>query len=161
MRTGLYALVLILAATNWAAAGDWSHYDNARYGYGIDIPPDFEAMGEADNGDGQQFRGGFGTQVLTVFGANVIADGFEAEVAQRQSWAEEAGWTLTYQAATPSWASYSGTNGARVSYARVIALCGGTQIAMFELEYFASDSAELAPVVDRLVRSLKASDGTC
>mgnify|MGYP002683360427 CR=1 FL=1 len=67
------------------------------------------------------------------------------------------GWAVTYQAITPSWASYSGTKGGRVFYARAISMCGGGVIGMFEVEYSRADLAAFDPVVNRLVHSLKDS----
>ncbi len=154
-------LALLIGFTTPALAADWGRYDNSRFGYTIAVPPEFEDMGEAENGDGSVFRGGFGTQVLTVFGGNIVDTDFAGEVAQRMKWAEDSGWNLTYQAVTPSWASYSAKRSGRILYARMISLCGGAQFAMFELEYFDVDLAELNPVVDRLVPSLKGSGGGC
>jgi hypothetical protein len=144
-----FAFLLLMPAIAANAAG-WGRYENARFGYGIDVPPDFAAMGEAQNGDGQVFSRG--TQVLTVFGGNVTEADFEREIAWRKS---NVDFNLTYEATTPSWASWSGKKRDRILYARAVALCGGTQYAMFELEYFAVDLKEMDPVVERLVRSLR------
>ena len=63
-------------------------------------------------------------------------------------------WTVTYQATTPDWASYSGTKGQRVIYVREISGCKGHQYATFELEYSSIDIGKLKPMVGRLVPSL-------
>ena len=65
------------------------------------------------------------------------------------------GWAVTYEATTPSWASFSGMQGKRVLYQRMIALCDGSYAA-FRLEYSTVDMAKMDPVVERLVRTLKA-----
>lgn len=140
-----------------AIAADWERYVNDRFGYTIDIPPGFAGMGESDSGDGQVFRGGLGTQVLTVFGGTVTEGTFEDEVAWRKSRAADDGLTTTYEASTPSWASWSGKRGDRIVYDRMIALCDGNGYALFDLEYFAVDMAEVDPLIDRLVRSLRSS----
>ena len=145
-------LALLMLVSVPALAAEWGHYDNARFGYGIDIPPGFVAGGEADNGDGQVFS--TPTATLRVFGGNLLQD-FEAEAAQRRAFATSDGWALTYQVTTPGRASYSGKRGARILYARLIALCGGTAFGMFELEYSRSDITKFDSVVTRLVQSLR------
>lgn len=134
---------------------EWSRYANARFGYGIDVPPGFSAAPEADNGDGASFAPADGAERLTVWGGSVTEPDFEAEVAQRIAWTEADGWAITYRAVTPRWASYSGTRAGRVLYARLVAACGGTEFAAFTLEYGIAELARFDPVVARLVRSLK------
>lgn len=153
----LLALLLLLPLP--ATAAEWSHYTNARFGYAIDVPPGFVAQGEADNGDGQVFR--TPTATLTVFGGNVTAADFESEVVERQRYAEQDKWAITYQVSTPQKASWSGKRGARILYARMIALCGGTQFGSFALEYSSIDRKGFDAVVERLVASLQATGGGC
>jgi hypothetical protein len=152
----IVALVLTILCTP-AFAADWTHYANARFGYSIDVPPGFVAGGEADNGDGQVFASP--TARLTIFGGNIVEGDFEAEARQRRQWATDEGWGLTYQVSTPAAASFSGKRGSRILYTRLIALCGGTQFAMFSLDYSTTDLRAFDPVVERLVRSLRAGDG--
>jgi hypothetical protein len=140
-----------------ALATEWGHYENARFGYAIDIPPGFEGQGEVDNGDGQVFS--TPTAELRVYGGYILEGDFEDEIQALQQTAVEAGWTITYQAATPRWASYSGTQGSRIFYARAIALCDGA-VAEFSLTYGKVDLEAFNPIVERLVRSLKPT-GTC
>jgi hypothetical protein len=153
----LVALLLLLPFPAFAA--DWSRYANARYGYVVDVPPGFVPGGESANGDGQVFRTPVAT--LTVYGANTAEADFESEVAQRERDAAGDGWTITYTVSTPQKASFSGRRGARILYARMIALCGGAQLAAVELEYSVADLGRFSPVVDRLVMTLRAADGAC
>jgi hypothetical protein len=153
----LLALLLLLPFPAFAAG--WSHYVNPRYGYAVDLPPGFVSRGEPANGDGQVFR--TPTATLTVYGANVTAADFESEVAQRERDAEQARWAITYNVSTPQKASFSGRRGARILYVRLIALCGGAQLAAFALEYSVADLAGFDPVVDRLVASLQSTGGAC
>ena len=150
MRAGLAALLIAFAAP--AIADDWGRYENARFGYAVDVPPGFEGQGEADNGDGQVFS--TPTAELRVYGGYIVEGDFEDEVKALQQTAVEAGWTITYQATAPRWASYSGTQGSRIFYARAIALCDGA-VAEFNLTYGRADLRAFDPVVERLVRSLK------
>lgn len=155
MRAVLAALLVALASP--ALTDSWGHYVNVRFGYAIDIPPGFDGRGEADNGDGQVFS--TPTAQLQVFGSSMVEGRFEDDVAARQGASRDAGWAITYQATTPNWASYSATQGARVLYARLIPLCGET-IGVFELTYGTSDLQRFNPVVDRLVQSLKPTNGS-
>ena len=152
----LLALLLLLPLP--AMAADWGHYTNVRFGYAIDVPPGFVAQGESDNGDGQVFK--TPTAALTVYGGNVMEADFEAEVKAREGYSKDDGWAITYQVSTPQRASWSGKRGARILYGRMIALCGGEQFASFELEYSSVDLKAFNPLVDRLVSSLRATEGS-
>ena len=54
MRTLFLTLFVLFSIP--AHAQDWSRYDNARFGFGVDIPPGFVGAGESENGDGQAFK---------------------------------------------------------------------------------------------------------
>jgi hypothetical protein len=151
MRTFVLMFVSLLATP--ALAQGWGHYDNARFGYSIDIPPGFVGEGESDNGDGQGFYKADGAQGLSLWGGNLPYD-FEAEVSEAMDYAiAENGWNITYQASTPRWASFSGIKGFRILYQRMVLLCDSSYAA-FRVEYSVADSAEMDPVVERLVQSL-------
>jgi hypothetical protein len=60
---------------------------------------------------------------------------------------------------TPANGSYSGKRGGRILYARLIALCGGSQFAAFELDYSRADLSKFEPVVNRLVQSFRGGKG--
>ncbi len=150
MRALTFLLLIALAAP--ALAADWEAYGNARFGYSIEVPPGFEWGKEADNGDGRSFRSG--ATKLLVWGGNITEDSFESAVAAAKAFAIGDGWGITYEAVTPNWASFSGTQGKRVLYQRMIALCD-MQYAAFRLEYSAVDIGTLESVVERLVQTLK------
>ena len=150
MRALILFMLIALAAP--ALAADWEPYGNARFGYTIEVPPGFEWGKEADSGDGRSFRDG-ATRLL-VWGGNITEDSFESAVAAAKAFAVADGWGITYEAVTPSWASYSGTRDQRVLYQRMIALCD-MQYAAFRLEYSAVDIGKLEPVVERLVQTLQ------
>lgn len=153
----LLALLMTLVTTA-ALAAEWNRYENPRFGYEIALPPGFTPVGPPPtNGDGRVFRSDDGTQVLRVYGGNVIDPEFGDAVGRAMAAATEVGWTLSYKRVTPRWASYSGTRNSMILYARVVALCGGTQFASFEIEYPAVVLDEMHAVIDRLVPSLKAT----
>lgn len=158
MRPLLLSLLVVFAIP--AFADDWSHYDNARFGYAIDIPPGYLGRGASDNGDGQVFEPANGIQTLTVWGGFLV-DGFEAEVASRMTSVEADGWNLTYQATTPHWASFSGKVGTTMLYQRLIEICHGSGYAAFQLQYSAKDIAAMDEVLTQLVQSLQEVGGAC
>lgn len=152
----LILLILALLTTPAFAQG-WERYDNARFGYAIDIPPGFAGDGESDNGDGQSFYDATGAKGLLVWGGNLMGD-FEGEVASAIEYAQaEDGWNITYQATTPRWASFSGLKGLRILYHRMILLCDGSSYAAFRADYSVTESAEMEPVIEKLVLSLRGS----
>ncbi len=158
MRRVLFALLLLVVTP--ALAADWGQYANARFGYAVAVPPGFVGQGESDNSDGQVFRSP--TATLTVWGGNILSGDFESEFRARQQSAADGGWGITYQVSTPSNGSYSGKRGGRIMYTRLIALCGGSQFAAFELDYSRADLSKFDPVVTRLVQSFRGGKGaTC
>jgi hypothetical protein len=152
MRTILVILVTLLAAP--AFAQGWEAYDNARFGYSIDIPPGFEVASEADNGDGASFYSEAGAMDLYVWGANLLED-FASEAEQAQAFATEQGYNLTYQATTPQWTSFSGSATGKIMYQRMQLLCDGQSWAAFRVEYGTRDVGEMNAVIERLVQSLR------
>lgn len=156
MRFVFAFAVLLFAAPVLAA--DWGEYVNSRYGFVVGVPPGFTGQGESDNGDGQVFRSRDGAQKLTVWGGFLTDGDFSSEMQARLADDAGEGWTITYQASTPQWISYSGTRQGSVIYARGIARCSD-QYAMFRLQYPTADMSRLDAIVEKLVRSLKA--GQC
>lgn len=159
MRTLIFALLIALIAAP-ASAQDWGHYDNSRYGYSVEIPPDYLGQGESDNGDGQEFQRVRGAQRLTIWGGllDTVNETFEAEVKWRMEQEEAGTWNVTYQAVTPEWASFSAIKGSRILYQRMVLLCDRQSYAAFRLEYSVRDLAAMNGVVDKLAGSLR---GVC
>lgn len=154
MRVILLALLSLVTLIPAVLAGEWNHYQNARFGYDIAVPPSFTGKGEAANGDGQVFTSRNGRETLRVWGSNIAIDDFSAATLAAIETARAAGVKVTYEATTPTWASYSGIRSGTVVYVRMIALCSGTQYAAFALEYPKQDMAKFDMVVDKLVKSL-------
>ena len=154
LKPFLILLAAILPGPALAAPG-WQSYLNDRYGYEVLVPPGFDGMGEPDAHDGQVFARADGRARLTVWGGYLVDGTFDDEIASRLDDLKSAGWTITYRATTPGWASYSGTKGQRVLYFREIAGCKNTQYAVFQFEYPATEIRATGPVVDRLVAGLR------
>lgn len=153
MRLIVVALVL-MSSVAAAAILEWGHYANQRFSYSIDIPPEFSAIDEAENGDGGMSRSGDKLSELAVWGANLVEGDLGDDFASRLAAAEADGWTVSYRRETPKWASWSGSLQGRLFYARAIALCDG-QAAYFLFEYPRARQASYDPIVKRLVKSLK------
>lgn len=158
MRFLLVMLFALLTLPAFAQEGQ--RYDNGRFGYSISVPPGFVGNGESDNGDGdgQSFYDARGGKGLVVWGGNLTGP-FEAEFADVMDYAvAENGWNITYQAVTPRWASFSGVDGSRVVYQRMILLCDGASYAAFRAEYSTLDLTEMDAVIERMVQSLTGKD---
>lgn len=155
MRFVLALLLSLLALP--ALAQGWGHYDNARFAYGVDIPPGFVGQGESANGDGQAFVLAGKPIDLRVWGGMLLG-GLDAEVAARMAEDADAGWGLTYQAVTPRWASWSGMSGGRIIYKRMVALCDGESFAAFSAEYSIADRVMMDAAMERMAGSLR---GAC
>lgn len=155
MRRLIFAVMVLIAAP--AVATDWGSYENGRFGYAVDIPSGFSGQGEAENGDGQVFVPASGLEKLTVWGGNIVEEDFAAHVAHAMALAADDGWALSYQASSPSWASFSGKRNGQILYARIISLCSGSQYATFWLEYPVREIGKLDPIVSHLVGSLEAT----
>ncbi|MDR3471460.1 MAG: hypothetical protein P4M09_07185 [Devosia sp.] len=147
--------ILLVCATPVYADMGWSSYLNARYGYETAVPPGFTGLGEPDAHDGQVFRSGDGRSKLTVWGGYLVHATFDEELRQRLDDLKRGGWTITYQATTPSWGSYSGTRGQRIIYLREISGCKAEQYAIFQLDYPAVQITTMKPLIDRLVAGLR------
>lgn len=154
-------LVLCLTAAllpDMAVAAGWSRYVNVRFGYGVDIPPGFSAIREADNSDGGTSKASDGHAELAVWGTNLLDESFASEVRSRMTGDAGDGWAIGYKLVTGSGASWSGTKGGRIFYARAIPKCRD-RAAFARIEYDASAKALFDPSVSRLARSLKATIG--
>ena len=150
----LLALTFALIASP-ALAADWGHYVNERFGVEADVPPGFAPDAPPANGDGQRFV--TPTAELAIHGGLIVEGDFESEVAQRLAWTQQDGWNISYQATTPSWASWSGRKGSRILYVRAVRMCDGEAYGAFELRYSEADLKAFEPVVERLVQSLRDS----
>jgi hypothetical protein len=153
MQAAIRIALVLAAFPTLAAASDWHHYGNARFQYGIDIPPGFSSVAESDNGDGGVSRSSDGRAELAVWG-NYLADrGFAAEAQRRIAQAGDDGWTITYQKQQARWAVWSGTKGNRIVYQRAIAACHDAA-AYIRIEYDKDRAKAFDPIVARLGKSL-------
>jgi hypothetical protein len=158
MRALLVAVAMLLAVHS-AAAADWATYENKRFGFSLDLPPQFAAVSGADQIDRRSLASADGSEQLTISGGIVQPGSFNSEWKQQQAALTDAGWALSYEPKPPNWTSFTGTRGERSLYVKMIPLCGGTkQYAMFALEYPSADEAKVEPDVLRMAGSFKHAD---
>ena len=157
-RLILAALFSVCALAAIAADG-WTRYQNDRYGYGLDIPPGFSAVREADNSDGGTSASKQGKAKLAVWGTNLLVQSFKSDVNDRIASASNEGWEITYQSVKAKSASWSGTKDQRVLYVHGAPGCDG-QAAYFQLEYDASAKDDFDAIVNRMVKGFTAK-GEC
>ncbi len=154
----LAAVALTLALISVAAAAG-VRYENARFGYVVEVPAGFSEITEADNSDGGTARAAAGNAELAVWGANLLDDTFAEDVRSRIASDEADGWSVSYRTVRRAGASWSGAKGGRVAYARAIPGCDG-QAAYVRLEYDRAAAKGYDPIVRRLVARFRAT-GRC
>lgn len=155
MRIALAILATLTLALPALAQAPWGIYENARYGFALDIPPGFEGQGESDNGDGQVFLLDGRVGRLTVWGGLIVTEpDFESEARTRLAQDTEAGWGLLAQSTTATWATWSASKSGRVLHQHMIQLCDGASYAALRLDYAQVDRSRLDPLVDQLIASL-------
>ena len=148
----LFSILAMLVLVSPTLAQYWGHYSNSRFGYEIDIPPDFVGNGESDNGDGQTFYNLAAEQGLTVWGGEMM-NALEAEAGFAADALSRDGWSVTERSSTPQWATLAAMRDHRLVYQRMIALCDGRSFAAFRAEFNISDLARMDPVLSGLARS--------
>jgi hypothetical protein len=154
MRSTIRVALMLAVSSSLAMASDWGHYGNARFQYGIDIPPGFSSVAESDNGDGGATASADGRTKLAVWGSYLADRDFAAEAGWRADQDRGDGWTITYRKQTKTWAVWSGTRGNRIFYERAIVGCGDAA-AYFRLEYDKDQATTFDPIVSRLNGSLR------
>jgi hypothetical protein len=152
-RFSIIFVVCVFATS--ASAADFKPYENGRFGYVIDLPSDFKTVLTPDNGDGIGLESADGTAKLSVWGNYLTEGGFRQESDLRKKFETEDGWKFSDEKRGASWASLSGTKGDQIIYMRQIALCDDA-MGNFTLEYPAAQQKRCGPLVDRMVKTLKA-----
>ncbi len=149
----VFVFVLLLLAGPAYAQG-WEAYQNSRFGYSLEIPPDFVVQRESDNGDGATFAARGQATYLSVWGGNLLGD-LETEVGQQIAAEADGAWNVGSQTVTPRWASWSAIKGSRMAFQRMVMLCDGSQYAAFRLDYSVVDGTAMDPIIERLAARLR------
>jgi hypothetical protein len=156
MLQRILAAAFLLSASP-ALCAEWWAYDNARFGYAIELPPEFGLTIHAENGDGLALAPADKTARLLVFGTHTFDGDFSTEARVRMSQAKGDGWLIAYSKVTSHGASFSGIRQDRIVYIRGVALCNGGA-AFFQMDYPKSEMHRYDAVVMRLVRSLRPTE---
>lgn len=151
-RMRLLILLASLLLATPTLAQYWGHYTNARYGYEVDVPPDFEGNGEATDGGGQVFYRPPAEQSLGVWGGSLETELFELVQSETVDNTAQ-GWAITAQSATPQWAVLAGVRGGRSFFQRFILLCDDRSYAAMRVEFRTADLNSVEPVLQGLTRS--------
>ncbi|CCM75337.1 hypothetical protein [Rhizobium mesoamericanum] len=153
LRRSVVSIAVLVASA--ATAADFATYENGRFGYSIDLPTDFKTVLTPENGDGISLESSDRSTKLSVWGNYLTEGGFAQESKLRWKFEADDGWKFTYEKRGPSWASFSGIKGDRIIYLRQIALCDDA-MGNFTLEYPSVAQKRYGPVIERMVKTLKA-----
>lgn len=157
----LFAALTLGVPSIGVANADWSRYVDPRSGAGVDIPPGFSVdVAHEVAGTGRLFRSSDGRVFIRVSGRVLGGDEFTGVVDQALAGDQSDGWTITFRSQTPDWAAWSGARGGTLLHARIIPVCGESQIASVRMTYPALDDPDFEPVFERVSASL-AQDGGC
>jgi len=140
-----------------ARAADWWPYDNARFGYSIELPPGFGLTVLANHGDGLALAPADKSAKLLVFATPGLNGDFSSEAKIRLVLAKQDGWQVSFSKMTPQGFNFTGVRRDRIVYGRGVALCNGAS-AFFQMDYAKADMQRYDAVVMRLARSLKGTE---
>ena len=157
MRTALSLVILAIAIAGYAHATDaWRLYVNARFGAVADVPADWTAEPDPENGDGRTFTAPDGAKVLVYgnweTGDSVVVD---AITSPRQ------GETITYRFHKNGVYVISGRAGDTLFYRKHVLVCGGKVWVNLEIEYPASKAATYDPMAAHMAKSLHVATDYC
>ncbi len=154
MLVRLIALLFLYPASAFAA--DWWSYDNAGFGYAIELPSEFHLATPSNDADRLSLSPVDRSASLQVFGTMIANGDFTSEANGRVALARDDGWKISYSKSNSRGISFSGTKQGRIVYVRGVALCNGAA-AFFQMDYSKTDMHRYDAVVMRLVRSLRST----
>jgi hypothetical protein len=145
-----------------ARGGDWSGYENERFGFRLEYPADlFRVERTTEAGDGRVFVARDGQARLLV-GALSNQDQHSAKSYQdylvRTSYAN---YTITYRPLGDDWLVLSGEADGTIFYEKAILSCGGELISSFALLYPAAERDTFEPILARIANSFVPSTKPC
>lgn len=148
MRT--WTLALLLAVSPVAAAEGWRDYDNAAFGYAIELPIAFGI----EQADEARLLLRDGPRTLEVFGLDLAPLDFAQAVTLAMGASVEEGFAVVAQMVTPQQAQWHAVAGERQLAVALVPLCGSA-VAGFELRYQQIDGIEMQAIISRLEASLR------
>lgn len=154
-----FAIAFAVMISPAFAEEGWKHFENARFGFSIDVPAGFIESDPPANSDGATFTSPDASAELRVWGAYLVDTTLRKDAAQRRQWEADAGWKISYAPLKKGWFIYSGTKGQRIVYAKGVSACGGDVALYFRIEYPKPEKIHYDALVTRLSHSLKAGVG--
>ena len=130
-----YFFVFLVFANFTLAQSSYNQYCNARFGFCVSYPSTFKALGESDNGDGQEFISSDGKSSLLVYrdGREAIYES-EAEC-KTQSYLSDISSDetkqVTYKKKAENFYVVSGFQGSMIFYQKTIFTEQGMMTAIF------------------------------
>lgn len=156
IRTVLVVAAFALSAwssANPATAQSWRTYTNARFGTIADVPGDWRAGREPENGDGLDFASPDGQAKIVVSGGLNIDDNVEEAFKSRAEPLE--GETVTYKARQGRMLVVSGVNGSRIFYRKSLLSCRDQIWNELSIEYPTARKAAYDALVTHVAGSLR------
>jgi serine/threonine-protein kinase len=147
------AFVLLTASARIAFAQSWRSYANARFGTVAQVPRDWRAGREPENGDGFAFISPDGQATITVSGGLNIDDSVEQAMSSREQPME--GETITYKLRRGRVLVVSGLRGDRIFYSKSMLSCRDQIWNNVSIEYPAARKAQFDALVTHVAGSLR------
>ena len=170
LRIGVVTLAVLAAlvgavdasAVHAATAGDWSRYQNERFGFRLEYPANlFHVERTTEAGDGRVFAARNGEARLLV-GALRNEDRHSAKSYQdflaRTSYAD---YSINYRPLGDDWLVLSGEANGKIFYEKAILSCGGELISSFAMLYPADQRDVFEPIVARVANSFVPGTKPC
>lgn len=154
---GLAMLNLLPAVTGAAAAETYRLYRNERFGVSAEIPRNWKAGREPDNGDGLVFTSPDSAATITVSGSLNIADSLTEAIEAEQT--PDDGETVTYRRKSERMSVLSGTRGAVIFYRKAVLSCGDEIVNRVSIEYPLARKEAFDELVSHVAGSLRGGPG--
>jgi hypothetical protein len=150
------------SAVQAATAGDWSRYQNERFGFRLEYPANlFRVERTTEAGDGRVFAARNGEARLLV-GALRNEDRHSAKSYQdflaRTSYAD---YSINYRPLGDDWLVLSGEANGTIFYEKAILSCGGELISSFAMLYPADKRDVFEPILARVANSFVPGTKPC
>ena len=147
------AIVVLTISARTALAQSWRSYANAHFGTVAQVPHDWRAGREPENGDGLDFTSPDGQATITVSGRLNI-DGTVEEAMHSREQPMEAE-TITYKLRRGRALVLSGFNGDRIFYRKSLLSCRDQIWNNLSIEYPAARKTEFDALVTHVAGSLQ------
>lgn len=152
------SFLLLLGLTSFsAAAQEWVHYVNERFGTSLDYPGDLFVLDRGpDNGDGQSFSPVSGETITLTVWAGFNINELDVEGIEKETFSSDE--QPTYRRKGKTWVVSSGFKGHDIFYRKAVLSPDGQIIHYLELTYPSRDKSRYDGLVARISRSFSSGD---